>query len=119
MTLTSHERFTGWKYFAVTPEFAARCRARLMEKGQYDFPVSMFDDLERIKMTPVREQEFLELGRKVREVHGIAYDWDAQSILTDRKLDTLVSKLYSQSSADQVRQAMVGLVKALDSALEA
>jgi hypothetical protein len=117
--LMSHERFTGWKYFAVTPEFAARCRARLMEKGQYDFPVSMFDDLERIKMTPVREQEFLELGRKVREVHGVAYDWDAQSSLSERKLEALVSKLYSKSSADQVRQAMVGLVKALDAALEA
>jgi hypothetical protein len=117
--LMSHDRFTGWKYFAVTPEFEARCRSRLLEKEQYDFPVSMFDVLERIKMTPVREQEFLEMGRKVRELHGIAYDWDAKSIFTDRKLETLVSKLYSQSSADQVRQAMVGLVKALDKALEA
>lgn len=117
--LMSHDRFTGWKYFAVTPEFAARCRARLMEREQYDFPVSMFDVLERIKMTPVREQEFLEMGRKVRELHGIAYDWDAKSVFTDRKLETLVSKLYSQSSADQVRQAMVGLVKALDKALGA
>ena len=117
--LMSHERFTGWKYFAVTPEFAARCRSRLLEKGQYDFPVSMFDDLERIKMTPVGEQEFLELGKKVREVHGIAYDWDAEGGFPDRKLGALVSKLYSKSSADQVRQAMVGLVKALDIALEA
>ena len=46
--LMSHERFNGWKYFAVTPEFASRCRTRLLEKGQYDFPVSMFDELERI-----------------------------------------------------------------------
>lgn len=117
--LMSHERFSGWKYFAVTPEFAARCRDRLMEKEQYDFPTSMFDDLERIKMTPVREQEFLELGRKVRKVHGIAYDWEAQRGFSDRKLQTLVTKLYSQSSADQVRQAMVGLVKALDKAVDA
>ena len=79
----------------------------------------MFDDLERIKMTPVGEQEFLELGKKVREAHGIAYDWDATSQISDRKLVALVSKLYSNSSADQVRQATVGLVKALDTALEA
>jgi len=117
--LMSHERFDGWKYFAVTPEFASRCRTRLLEKGQYDFPVSMFDDLERIEMSPVGEQEFLELGKKVRELHGIAYDWDAQSEFSDGKLASLVTKLYSKSSADQVRQAMVGLVKALDSALEA
>ena len=62
--LMSHERFNGWKYFAVTPEFASRCRTRLLEKAQYDFPVSMFDELERIKMTPVGEQEFLELYKK-------------------------------------------------------
>lgn len=117
--LMSHERFNGWKYFAVTPEFATRCRTRLLERGQYDFPVSMFDDLERIKMTPVGEPEFLELGKKVRELHGIAYEWDAVGEFTDRKLTSLVTKLYSKSSADQVRQAMVGLVKALDSALEA
>jgi len=117
--LMSHERFNGWKYFAVTPDFATLCRTRLLEKGQYDFPVSMFDDLERIKMTPVGEREFLELGKKVRELHGIAYEWDAVSGFTDRKLTNVVAKLYSKSSADQVRQAMVGLVKALDCAFEA
>lgn len=117
--LMSHERFTGWKYFAVTPEFAARCRARLMEKGQYDFPVSMFDDLERVKMTPVCEQEFLEVGRKVRGLHGIAYGWHAGIGFPDLTLEAVVSRLYSKSSADQVRQAMVGLVKALDAAIEA
>ena len=116
--LMSHERFTGWKYFAVTPEFAARCRTRLMEKEQYDFPVSMFDDLDRIKMTPVGEEEFFELGKTVRAVHGIAYDWDAQGEFSDRKLASVVKKLYAKSSADQVRQAMVGLVGALDAVID-
>lgn len=117
--LMSHERFTGWKYFAVTPEFAARCRDRLLEKGQYDFPVSMFDELERIKMTPVSEQDFLELGKKVRYVHGLAYEWDSEGGFSDRRLAGVVSKLYAKASADQVRQAIVGLVKALDTVLEA
>jgi hypothetical protein len=118
ISLMGDDRFTGWKYFAVTPEFVARCRSRLLEKDQFDFPVSMLDDLERIKMTPVGEQEFLELGKKVRALHGIAYDWDSKVNFSDSKLSRLVATLYSKSSADQVRQAMVGLVKALDSVLE-
>lgn len=89
-----------------------------MEKEQYDFPVSMFDDLDRIKMTPVGEEEFLELGKTVRAVHGIAYDWDAQGEFSDRKLASVVKKLYAKSSADQVRQAMVGLVGALDAVID-
>lgn len=118
LTLMSHERFTGWKYFAVTPEFTARCRERLEDKFQYDFPIEEFDDLERIKMVPVGQQEFLELGKRVRHVHGMAYDWDAGDDFDDGTLRTCVKRLYSKSSADQVRQATVGLVEALDLALE-
>lgn len=117
--LMSHEQFTGWKYFAVTPEFSQKCRNRLQEREQFDFPVDEFDALERIKMSPVAEKDFLQLGHKVRHVHGIAYDWDASVGLSDRRLATLVSKLYGRSSTDQVRQATVGLVKQLDRALEA
>jgi hypothetical protein len=116
LTLMGNERFTGWKYFAVTPEFVSKCQDRLAEKFQYDFPEEDFDYLERIKMDPVRESDFLELAKRVREVHGIAYDWDSKNLFSDRDLRECVKKLYSRSSNDQVRLAMTGLVSALDDA---
>jgi hypothetical protein len=118
ITLMNQRTFTGWAYFAVTPEFVAKCRSRLLEKMVYDYPVELFDDLERVKMTPVDEKDFLTLAALVRETHGIAYEWEARSGLPDRSLPPLVRKLFAAQQVDQVRHAMIGLVSELDRRLD-
>lgn len=119
LLLFQRRMFPGFAYFAVTPQFAQVCRDRLLSKAQWDYPVERFDELERVKMTPVTANDFRPLAGRVRDVHGFAYGWDAGREITDRKLDALVKKLFERPQADQVRQAMTGLVAALDRALDA
>lgn len=112
------DRFPGMSYFAVTPEFAVKCRNRLLERFVYDFPTEEFDTLARFRMEPISREQFAELARKVRVVHGAAYEWDAVNGVPDRELDEVVLELFARPSADQIRQAIEGLVAALDERLE-
>jgi hypothetical protein len=101
-------------YFAVTPDFAEKCRARLYERIAYDFPVERFDQLARFEMAPIGRRDFFNLAKEIRCAHGQAYDWDAQERVDDQQLQSVVARLFSRSSADQIRQAVEGLVVALD-----
>ncbi len=114
LRLFDESAYQSWAYFAVTPEFAEKCRDRLFEMEHYDYPVDRFDDLERIRMDPVTLPQFRSLADSIRDVHGIAYEWNAASKFPQERLDQVVMKLYSRSSADQVRQAMIGLVDEFD-----
>jgi hypothetical protein len=118
LRLFDDRSYDGWAYFAVTPEFSQKCRDRLLEKEQYNFPIERFDDLERVRMDPVTKAQFKPLAASIRDVHALAYDWDAASEFPKQRLDEILNGLYSRSSADQVRQAMVGLVAELDRGLD-
>jgi hypothetical protein len=119
LLLFQRRMFPGFAYFAVTPQFAQVVRDRLLAKLQWDYPVERFDELERVKMTPVTADDFRPLAGRVRDVHGLAYGWNASVALSDRKLDTIVKRLFERPQADQVRQAITGLVAALDRELDA
>jgi len=118
LRLFDERTYVGSAYFAVTPEFSERCRDRLFQKEHYDFPVDRFDDLERIKMSPVTKRQFGPLAKKIRDTHGLAYSWEPVATIGDNELDRIVDSLFTRGSADQVRQAMIGLVEALDQALD-
>ena len=105
-------------YFAVTPEFSEKCRSRLYEKFAYHFPVDRFDDLPRYEMAPIRRPDFLSLAKEIRRTHGRAYGWDAEAEVDDRQLKAEVAVLFSRSRADQIRQAVQGLVGVLDRRFE-
>ncbi|MEU4608699.1 BREX system ATP-binding domain-containing protein [Kribbella sp. NPDC023972] len=116
--LFSGERFAGMSYFAVTPDFAEKCRTRLYERFAYHFPVERFDHLARFEMAPIRRQDFLNLAKEIRRTHGQAYDWDAEGEFDNEQLKSEVVRLFSRSSADQIRQAVEGFVVALDRQLD-
>lgn len=118
LRLFDERSYDGWAYFAVTPEFSQKCHDRLLEKEQYSFPIERFEDLERVRMDPVTKAQFKPLAASIRNVHGIAYEWDAAATFPKQRLDDILNRLYSRSSADQVRQAMVGLVEELDQGLD-
>lgn len=112
------DRYPGMSYFAVTPDFVSKCKVELLRKGVYDFDYGVFDQLPSFEMDQITHADFLLLAGKIREVHGIAYDWGAASGFDDRRLGTVVDELWSVSSPDRVRRAIAGLVKALDERLE-
>lgn len=112
--LFSGERFGGMSYFAVTPDFAEKCRNRIYAKMAYDFPVDRFDRLARYEVAPIRKADFLRLATAIRCTHACAYGWDADTEFSDDNLAGVVEELYRRRSADQIRQAIQGIVAALD-----
>ena len=112
------ERFPGTAYFGVTPEFSHKCKWELLSRGVYSFPTSRFDELEHFEMSPVSKADLKRLARTIREVHALAYGSDADEQLSDEELDAHVDKLVRRSTQDQTRQAIEGIVEALDEALE-
>lgn len=116
--LFNGQDFPGRSYFAVTPEFSYKCRERLFDKFVYSFPVERFDELERLEMTPIEAEDFGVLASLIRSVHGRAYEWDADNEYADHEVEDLVTSLFANTSADQVRQAVEGLVESLDQRLD-
>ncbi|HEU5149554.1 MAG TPA: BREX system ATP-binding domain-containing protein [Iamia sp.] len=116
--LFSGERFGGMSYFAVTPDFAEKCRDRIYSKMLYEFPVERFNDLARFEVSPIRKRDLVGLAESIRTTHGCAYEWEAQGRYTDRELEALVERLYRRRSADQIRQAIQGIVVALDERID-
>ncbi len=112
------ERFPGMGYFAVTPEFVAKCKAELMSRGVLDFDYGRFERLPTFEMSQIAERDFLELATRVRFVHGVAFEWDAVNAIPDRQLSRLVDRLWSVETPERVRLAIQGLIHALDNFLE-
>jgi len=111
-------RFPGMAYFAVTPEFAAKCKNELMSRQVYGFPVERFDKLNYFAMSRIQPKDLGELAQRIRSLHSIAYKWDAEPAFGDLEVVTLVGGLTKKSSQDQTRQAIIGIVEHLDNLLE-
>lgn len=112
------ERFPGVSYFAVTPDFAEKCRHRVFERMYFEFPVDRFDELERFEVSPITRDDFFCLAKAIRCAHGVAYMWDAEGGLGDEELAALVDQWFKRGSADQIRQGIQAVVAALDAALD-
>jgi len=112
------ERFPGMTYFAVTPDFVAKCKVELMSRGVMDFDFGRFSRLPFFEMSEIAEKEFLDLATRIRDVHAAAFDWAAAEALTDRDLSRLVDKLWSVRTPERVRLAIQGVVESLDALFE-
>lgn len=104
----------GFSYFAVTPEFAFKCKAELLSRGAIDYDFSQFDQLPAFEMAPIDSEMITQLGCKIRQVHSVAYEWDACSAVPDPELSRACRTLGSSPLPDRVRRAIVGIVKVLD-----
>lgn len=112
------DRFPGMSYFAVTPDFVAKCKAELLERGVYDFDYRRFDKLPFFEMEPVQRAEFADLTSRILSVYGIAYGTDPDRLLPDGRLGRIVDQLWTVQSPDRVRRAIQGIVKALDDCMD-
>jgi hypothetical protein len=113
------DRFPGMAYFAVTPEFVVKCKQELLRRSVYEFPFERFDELPHFEMSRIRKSDFKTLAKRIRQLHATAYQWDADAAIDDAELNAAVDELFRQSSQDQIRQSIEGVVEILDDTLEA
>jgi hypothetical protein len=112
------DRFPGMSYFAVTPDFVAKCKGELLRRGVYDFDYTRFEQLPSFEMDAIQLAQFLELSARIRNVYGLAYEVDAAGLLPDADLRRAVEQVWNVKSPDRVRRSVQALVKALDDRLE-
>ena len=112
------ERFPGMGYFAVTPDFVAKCKTELLSRGVVDFDYTTFEQLPFYEMSEIRSKDFLRLAKKIREVHGTAFNWDASQALDESALQHVVDRLWAVDTPERVRAAIQDLVIELDALLE-
>ncbi|MDI6776712.1 MAG: DUF2791 family P-loop domain-containing protein [Syntrophales bacterium] len=112
------KKFDGMTYFAVTPNFAKKCKTLLLQKGYWDYDYSLFDKLPTFEMSPLTAEELQELAIKIMEVHGIAYGWEPDLIMKMSELKALVAKTASVQVQDRARQTIKEIVKHLDRLIE-
>ncbi|MCI0407803.1 MAG: ATP-binding protein [Acidobacteria bacterium] len=112
------QTFPGLAYFAVTPDFAHKCKQELLTRGVYDYDYSQFDRLPAFEMDPIDIKAILELARKIRTAHGLAYGWDAEAAVPDRALEAACQELGENPLPDRIRRAISGVVKLLDGRLQ-
>ena len=110
--------FTGMSFFAITPGFVDKCKYRLEMKGCRDYNYSHFDDLPTFEMSPLDESCLQELAEKIRQFHGIAYDWDTNKLIVEKSLKHIVVKAASTPLQDRTRYTICEVVKCLDQLLE-
>jgi hypothetical protein len=112
------ERFPGRAYFAVTPDFAQKCKKELLGRGVYDFDYRSFDHLPYFRLDPIDVDDVLLLARRIREVHAIAYDWSAEEAVSDSELQEHCEELMIVEAPDKIRRAIISVVGILDTRLE-
>jgi hypothetical protein len=113
------DRYPGMSYFAVTPDFVRKCKTELLQRGVHDFDYQQFDRLPAFELDPIERDEFLALADRIRAVYGLAYECDAERLLPDEELTTLVDALWTVESPERVRRAIQGVVQELDDRLHA
>ena len=112
------ERFPGRAYFAVTPDFAQKCKRELLRRGVYDFDYGSFDGLPYFRLDQINVKDAIRLAKRIREVHSIAYQWAAEEALSDFVLQEHCNQMMIVESPDKIRQAIISVVELLDSRLD-
>jgi hypothetical protein len=112
------DHFPGSSYFAVTPEFVSRSRRQLRDRYADASLPEWFDGLARLRFEPIANGQVLDLARRIRTVHGLAYGWDADRALPDDRLRRVVEDGFAAAAPDRVRQATKRVVGTLDHLLE-
>ena len=112
------DRFPGRAYFAVTPDFSQKCKRELLGRGVYDFDYQRFDNLPFFRLDPIDVDDVFLLAKRIREVHEIAYDWNAEDLMSDPVLRRHCEQLMMVEAPDKIRQAIISVVGLLDEWLE-
>lgn len=108
------DRFPGMSYFAVTPDFVAKCKSELLTRGIYSFDYKRFDLLPSFEMESIEHRHFQQLAAYIRSVYAVAYGAEPNVLPSDADMARLVDDLWAVRSPDRVRRAIQGLVSALD-----
>ena len=114
----SGKQFPGKTFYAVTPEFVEKCKARLLNKGRWDFDFSRFDSLPRFEMSPLEASHLLELSKRVVHVHEIAYGWKPSEIVSDNSINIVLNEAIRSQVQDRTRRAIIAIVRYLDDMLQ-
>lgn len=104
----------GSSYFAVTPEFAIKCKVELLSRGVFDYDFSQFDQLPAFEVDPINTAMLVQLAHKIRHVHAVAYDWNPSAVVSDAELLETCRAFGASPLPDRVRRAIVEVVKVLD-----
>lgn len=110
--------FPGKTFFAVTPEFVEKCKLVLFLKERWDFDYKRFDKLPMYEMSPLETSEMEDLALLILEVHGIAYNWEPDTIMLDSQLKSIIRRAASVKIQDRTRKVIITVVKALDDLLQ-
>jgi hypothetical protein len=110
--------FPGMSFFAVTPDFVEKCKQRLLLKGCWDYDYSRFERLPSFQMSPLEAKELKELALRIMETHGIAFNWEPDTIMKARELYAIVERAASVQVQDRARHTIREVVQSLDRLLE-
>lgn len=111
-------QFPGMTFFAVTPEFAFKCKLLLKQKRGWEHDCSHFDQLPTFQMSPLDFGELLALGRKILDTHGVAFRWRPGSVITNSQFREIVRNAAEVQVQDRARHTITEVVKVLDRLLE-
>lgn len=71
-----------------------------------------------IHRTPLKPDELLELGRRLRTIHGIAYRWDSDKLITVKLLEDICTNQKRMGVLSEVRLYIKQVIRLLDMAEE-
>lgn len=108
------KKFTGLSFFAVTPEFAHKCKQLLLEKGIWDYDYSRFDKLAKFEMSPLGVDEMIELTGPILEAHKVAYSWDLVDGMQPAHFRNVIEKSMRSAVQDRTRRTITDIVRVLD-----
>jgi len=111
-------QYTSTSYFAITPAFVDKCKARLVRRGNYDFDTTQFDRLPTFVMSPLERNNLEELTARVRKAHGIAYDWQPDDHITEKQMLGCLDQAIAVPVQDRARHAVKAIVEMLDETLQ-
>lgn len=117
----SGKDYPGMTFYAVTPEFTDKCKRQLLQKGRWDFDYSRFELLPTFQMSPLAEDNLIELACTILQTHGIAYGWDISSALEGERaseLATVVRRAAAIPVQDRTRITIKQVVEFADNLFE-
>lgn len=111
------QRFPGRTFYAVTPEFATKCKQLLIERGRFDFDFERFDKLPTFAMSPLSQPELSALAERILAAHALAFGYQPETV-SDSQIRDLVAHLSRSPIQDRARHTIREVVKLLDTILE-
>jgi len=114
----SGEKFNNLAFFAVTPDFEHNCKTLLYEKNIWDYDYSRFDELDKFELSHLSEEQLIDLGDKIADLHFKAYNWNMDKQSINSKIKNLCKDFMKISIQDRVRHSIKKIITMLDEFVE-